>query len=131
MAKEIHLLKASRPGEYVAFFTVEVPTMEGPAFVYMGCDAYSEFAFNAGVESDESPENIIKHVYLLTEDKEFVRHRDKGFTLVLEKYEELSDRLKGIIKSVNGRLLYDKKFHDRITKPVRESLGKFTKSKRK
>ena len=131
MAKEINLLKASRPGEYVAFFTVEVPTMEGPAFIYMGCDAFSEFAFNTGVEKDDSAENIIKHVYLLTEDKSFVQHRDKGFTLVFDRFEELSDRIEGIIKSVNGRLIFNKEFHSQIAKPVRESLEKFTKSKRK
>lgn len=130
MAKEIKLLKASRPGEYVAFFTMEVPTMEGPAFIFLGCDAYSEFAFKTGVEPNENSENIIKHVYLLTEDKAFLKHRDKGFTLVLDRFEELSERIEGIIKPVNGRLLYDKKFHDKIAKPVRVSLSKYVKTKR-
>jgi hypothetical protein len=131
MTKEINVLKASRPGEYVALFKIEVPTMEGPSFAYFGCDAYSKFAFNTGFEKNESPENIIKHVYLLTEDKTFVQHSNKGFTLVFDRFEELSERIEGIIKSVNGRLLYNKKFHSQIAKPVRESLEKFTKSKRK
>lgn len=131
MAEMVNLLKANRPGEYVAFFTIEVPTKEGPAFIYLGCDAYSEFAFNTGVEKDENPENIIKHVYLLTEDEAFIQHRDKGFTLVFDRFEELSERIEGIIKPVNGRLIYDKKFHNQIAKPVLENLRKSTKSKKK
>jgi hypothetical protein len=131
MAKEINLFKAGRPGEYVAFFTVEVATKKGPAFVYLGCDAFTEYAFNMGVEPNESPENIIKHVYLLTEDKTFVQHRDEGFTLVFDRFEELSDRIDRIIKPVNGRLIYNKKFHAQIAKPLLEGLKKFAKSKRK
>ena len=111
------IFKASRPGEYVAFFTIQIPTMEGPGFVFLGCDAYSEFGFHTGVEGDESPANILKHIYLLTEDEKFVIHRDKGFTLVLDRYEELSDRIEGIIKPVNGRLLFNKNFTTKLRSP--------------
>ena len=115
-------LKASRPGEYVAFFTMQVPTMEGPGIVFLACDAYSEFGFHTGVEQDEGPANVLKHIYLLTEDENFVRHRDKGFTLVLDKFEELSERIEGIVKPVGGQLLYDKSFHSKIARPIRESF---------
>lgn len=124
---EEKVIKASRPGEYVAFFTIEAKTMEGPAFAFLGCDAFTAFAFNIGIESDESPESIIKHIYLLTEDIDFLRHRDKGFTLVLDRYEELADQIERVIQPVNGRLLFDKKYHRQIAKPVRESLGRFLK----
>ena len=129
MKGKTNSLKASRPCEYVAFFTMEVPSMEGPVFVYMACDAFSGFGFNTGAERDESPDNIIKHIYLLTEDKEFVRHRHKGFTLVLDRFEDLSDRIEGIIKGVNGTLLYNKSLHCEIAKPVRASFTKFTNKK--
>jgi len=123
--------KVSRPGEYVAFFNIVVPTKEGPAFVYMACDAYSEFGFNTGAELDESPETVLKHVYLLTEDQEFVRHMDKGFTLVLDRFEELSERINAIIKPVNGKLLFDVRFHKQIAEPILKSFSKFvSKSKR-
>jgi len=118
--------KASRPGEYVAFFTIELPTLEGPAFVFIGCDADSEFAFHTGVEGNNDPETLIKHIGLLMENRDFLHHRDKGFTLVLEKGEALSDQIERIIEPVNGRLLYDKAFHTRIAKPVLESLGGFS-----
>lgn len=119
-----NIFKASRSGEYVAFFTVQIPTMEGPGFVFLGCDAYSEFGFHTGVEEDDSPANILKHIHLLTEDEKFVIHRDKGFTLVLDRYEELSERIEGIIKPVNGQLLFNKSFHNQITKPMREGFLK-------
>ena len=116
--------KATRPCEYVAFFTMEIPTQEGPAFVYLACDSLSQYCFNTGVEKDESPENILKHIYLLTEHDVFLAHREKGFTIVLSRFEELSDRIEPMIKSVNGRLLYNKKFHSQIARPVRSSFKK-------
>lgn len=61
---------------------------------------------------------------MLTEDEKFVIYRDKGFTLVLDRYEKLSERIEDIIKPVNGRLLFNKKFHDQITKPMREGFLK-------
>ena len=114
--------KATRPCEYVAFFTMEVPTQEGPAFVYLACDALSQYCFNTGVEKDESPANVLKHIYLLTEHEAFLLHRDKGFTIVLNRFEELSDRIDSMIKPVNGRLIYNKKFHSQIARPVRSSF---------
>jgi hypothetical protein len=114
--------KATRPCEYVAFFTMEVPTLEVPVFVYLACDAVSQYCFNTGFEKDESPANILKHIYLLTEHEAFLLHRDKGFTIVLNRFEELSDRIEPMIRSVNGRLLYNKKFHSQIARPVRSSF---------
>ncbi len=114
--------KVTRPGEYVAFFHLELPTMEGPVFAYLACDAYSQYCFNLGAAKDESPETILKHIYLLTEDETFLQHRDKGFTLVLSDFEELSVRIECIIKSVKGTLLYNSKFHSLITKQLRQSL---------
>jgi len=61
---------------------------------------------------------------LLTEDKKFIVHRDKGFTLVLNRIEELSERIEDIIKPVNGRLLFNNKFHNQITKPIRAGFLK-------
>lgn len=118
-------IKARRPGQYVVFFTMRVPTKEGPGFVFLACDAYSEFGFHTGVEEDESPANILKHIYLLTDDGKFVIHRDKGFTIVLDRYEELSERIEGIIKPVGGQLLCDKNFHGKIARPIRESFLNF------
>lgn len=75
--------------EYVAFFNIQFPTKEGLAYVFMACDAYNEFGFNTGVEPDEKPETFLKHIYILTEDKDFVRYMHKGFTLIFDCHEEL------------------------------------------
>ena len=116
-----------RPGEYVAFLNFNVPTKEGPAYVFMACDGFSEFGFHIGAERDESPASVIKAVYMLTENKDFVRHLDKGFTLVFDRWEELSERLEGVVKPVNGKVLFNKKFHEKIAAPLVSSMSQFIK----
>ena len=119
--------KISRPGEYVAFLNFKVPTMEGPAFIFMACDGYSEFGFNICTERDESPGSVIKAVYLLTEDKDFVRHMNKGFTLVFDRFEELSERIEGVVRPVKGKILFNKKFHQKIAAPLVSGFNEFLK----
>jgi len=117
--------KAKRPGEYWAFFTLPFKTKEGPGFVYCACDAYSEFGINIGVDKNKNPETVLKHIYLLTEDKDFIKPMFKGFTLVLSEHEELKDRINGIISTVKGKLLFDKEFNHKISLPLLRSLGEF------
>ena len=114
--------KASRPLEYVGLFTMEFPTKEGTAYVYMAADAYSEFAFNTGVEKEESPDNLLKHIYLLTEHPDFVKKMHKGFTLVLNKHEELKDRITAIIGTLKGKVIYNDAFNRKIVYPARKSM---------
>lgn len=101
--------------------------MEGPAYMFMACDGFSEFAFHIGPERDESPASVIKAVYLLTENKDFVRHMNKGFTLVFDRWEELSERIEGVVKPVNGKVLFNKKFHEKIAAPLVSSMNEFLK----
>ena len=117
--------KISRPGEYVALVYFIAPTMEGPAYIFMACDGYSEFAFHIGVERDDSPASVVKAVFLLTENKDFVRHMKKGFTLVFDRWEELSERIEGVVKPVNGKVLFNKKFHEKIAAPLVISMKEF------
>lgn len=123
--------KITRPGEYVAFFNIMVPTLEGPAFMFMACDGYSEFAFHIGAEQDESPANVIKSIYLLTENMAFQRHKNKGFTLVLDRWEELSERIEGIVKPVNGKVMFNKKFHEKIAAPLLAGMNEFLRNRPK
>ena len=126
MSKKIDLFpKIDRPGEYVAFVTFSVPTLDGPAYIYLGCDGYSEFAFQISVEPNESAESVIKAVYLLTENKDFARHINKGFTLVFERFEELSERIEAVVKPVNGKILFNKRFHQKIAEPLVSSFAQF------
>jgi hypothetical protein len=121
------LPEISRPGEFVAFLNFSVPTKEGPVFVFMGCDGFSEFGFNICFEPDESPASIIKAVYLLTENKDFVRVMDRGFTLVFDRWEELSERIGAVVKPVNGKILFNKRLHKKISKPLVSSFSQFLK----
>ena len=128
MAKVKELLpEITRPGEYVAFLNFVVPTKEGPAFIFMGVDGFSEFAFNICVERDESNASVIKAVYLLTENKEFALHMKKGFTLVIDRWEDLSERIEAIIKPVNGKILFSKNLHEKIAAPLVSSFSEFAK----
>lgn len=121
--------KPSRPLEYVAFLNFKVPTLEGPAYVFMGCDGYSEFAFSICVEPDETDESIIKAVYLLTENKDFVKHIHQGFTLVFERFDELAERIETVVKPLGGKILFNPKFHKKIAAPVIEGFGEFIKKR--
>lgn len=128
MTKVKNLLpEISRPGEYVAFVNFVVPTKEGPVFVFIGVDGFSEFAFNISVERDASHATVIKAVYLLTENKDFALHMNKGFTLVFDKWEELSERIEAIVKPVNGKILFSTNLHKKIAAPLVSSFNDFAK----
>ncbi len=122
--------QATRSGEYIAFFNIQFPTMEGPAYVFMACDAYSEFGFNTGTEPDEKPEIVLKHIHLLTENKDFIRHRHKGFTFVFDRYLELSDRINAILHPLNGRAMFDSEYHNKVAAPLRNSILKRMRSRK-
>jgi len=53
----------------------------------------------------------------------FVKHIDKGFTLVLDEHEELTDEITAILKPVKGKLLFNKVFNHYLSNPVLKSLG--------
>lgn len=67
---------------------------------------------------------------LLTEHKEFVRQNKAGFTLVFEDNEDLSERIASIIKSVNGKVIFNKTYNNYISNPVLLSMSKFFKRNR-
>ena len=114
--------KAKRPLEYVAFFHFQMSTMEGPGFVFLAVDAFSQFAFSLGVERDKNPDTILKSIYFLMEQPDIVKYIDLGFTLVLEEHEELSDEINAILKPVKGKLLFSKGFNNHLSNPVLKSF---------
>ena len=115
-------MEAKRPLEYVCFFPMTVPTKEGDAYIFISLDVFSDFAFNTGIEKDENPETILKHIYLLTEHPDFIKHIDKGFTLVLHKFKELEPRINNIIKPINGNLIFDGQYVNKIMVPVIKNM---------
>jgi hypothetical protein len=116
--------KAKRQLEYVAFFDFQLSTMEGPAYVFIAVDAFSQFAFMLDVERDKSPKSVLKNIYFLMENRDFVQYLNKGwdFTLVLEEYEELLEEIENIIKPVNGKILFNKSFNNYLANPVLKSF---------
>ncbi len=118
--------KANRQLEYVAFSNFQVPTMEGPGYVFVAVDAFREYAFGLGVERDESPTTILKNIYFLLERPDFVQHIDKGFTLVMGEHENLADRIAAILKPVKGKLLFSKReFNSYLSNPCFEKFSGF------
>lgn len=113
---------ATRQLEYVCFFPISIPTEEVETFVFISVDSFSHFAFNTGFETDDSPESIIKHIYLLTEDPDFLVHRNSGFTLVMHKYKELESRIKNIIEPINGKVIFDPEYVNKMMVPVLKSM---------
>ena len=120
--KIVNKIQATRQLEYVCFFIAKFNILEGPAFAFFSVDAYSDFAFSTGVELSDEPENILKHIYLLTEDAEFKKYVHLGFTLVLDQHQELTNQINSIIIPLNGKLLFNSKYHQEITKPLIESI---------
>jgi hypothetical protein len=116
---------ATQPLEYIAFFSVKLSTKEGPAFIFMAYDAYSDFIFNLSVESNERPTSVLKNIYYLMEDPYFESHIQKGFTIVMDRYEELSDNLMQILSPVGGKLMFDKLFNNYLSQPVLKNLSEY------
>ena len=115
--------KATRPLEYICFFQAEFPTRDdGDVYAFIFVDAYSEFVIMTGVEKSRSHSNILKHIRLLTKDKNFLKHKGTPFTLVLHKYEEITDGILHIIKPFKGQVLVNDAFVAENVAPVLESL---------
>jgi hypothetical protein len=114
--------EATRPLEYVAFVALEIRIQEGSAYLFLAVDAYQDYVFNLGVERDRNPETVLKSIYFLMEDPEFAKHLGKGFTLVIEEFEELIGSIEAIIKPVDGKVFFNKSFNNVITNPVLLSL---------
>lgn len=85
---------------------VEVPTQEGPAFVFLGVDVVSELAFQTGVEDGNNIEQVLKHIALLMRHKDFKPHK-RPFTLVLHKYAEHRERIDAVLKPYGGKVAVD------------------------
>lgn len=114
--------KAKRQLEYVAFFHFQVSTMEGPGYVFVAVDAFSQYAFSLGVERNDSPATILKNINFLLDRPDFVQHIDKGFTLVMGEHENLSGRIEAILKPVKGQLMFSKAFNSYLSNPVLKSF---------
>ncbi len=109
---------ATRPLEYVAFFSIEVATKEGNAHIFLAVDAYLDYVFNLGVERSRDQATVLKNVYFLIEHPDFARYLGDGFTLVLEEFQELGEQIMNIIRPNGGQLLFDKTYHHQIIHPV-------------
>ena len=117
----------TRIREYVAFFTIAVKTRkDGMFYGYFGCDALSELAFHTGMEPDEKPETVLRHISLLIAHPDFRKYGDEPFTLVLDRFGELAQSIEAILRASNGHVLYDAEFHRRIAKPFREGFAEIT-----
>lgn len=68
--------------------------------------------------TDDSDETILKNIYKLTQDEEFLRFSTSGFTLVLEQYKHLSDRIQSILKPFDAKVMFDKPYNNMITKAL-------------
>jgi hypothetical protein len=108
--------------EYIALILFTMKTMEGPGYIFMAYDPFRDLLFNQQVETDDSPQSVLKFVYLLAEDPLFDNNSPEGFTLLLDKHEELAGSMQQILGPLNGKLLFDPAFHHHLTKPVLKRL---------
>ncbi len=120
-----------RPLEYVAFISVKLSTEEGYAYFFLAYDPFKDFIINLGIEKDESPRIVLRNIYFLMEDPHFIQYMNNGFTLVLEKYKELSEKIKLILEPVKGKMMFDKSYNNYLTLPVIQSLNNYFKNQNK
>ncbi|MBT1705186.1 hypothetical protein [Chryseosolibacter indicus] len=109
----------------------EITTGEGNAHVFLAVDAYLDFVFQLGVERDRKPETVLKNVYNLLENPDFTKHLGKGFTLVLEEFQELAPRIEAIIGGEQGKILFNKALNNTIANPVLLALRDTLRGKEK
>ncbi len=117
-------MKATYPLQYVCLFSVDMPTAEGDAFIFLAVDVFSEFVFMTGIEKDRNKKNVIKHVKLLVNHKEFQRKLPVPFTLVFHKYKTLTKDINKIIKPLGGKMIVDDILVTEALLPVVEDLFK-------
>lgn len=79
--------------------------------------------------TNEEPETILENIYYLLENAPFLENADKGFTLVLEKYEDLAAQIDKIISPANGKLKFDKAHSNFLSEPVIQNFSKYLKKK--
>ena len=118
----MNTLTATRPLEYVCLFPADIPTQEGDAYLFFAIDTFSEFVFNTGVENQLNDSLILKHIELLINDPEFIKHRSNGFTLVLHKFEHLIFAINAIIEPFNGKVIINDPFVAQIFEPFLKSM---------
>jgi hypothetical protein len=117
------MIKATRPLEFICFFPAEFPTtIDGDVYAFMFVDVYSEFLIMTGMEKGRNQKTILKHIRLLTKNKDFLKHKGSPFTLVMHKYEEITVDILHIIKPFKGKVLIDDAFVAEKISPILESL---------
>jgi hypothetical protein len=99
-------------------------TEDGDVFAFFFVDAYNQFLFNTGMERDCKPDTVLKHINLLTQHKEFLRHKGKPFTLVLHKFWELEEPINAIITPLNGKVVFNDTVVAQVVMPVLKVLYK-------
>ena len=123
------ILQAKYNLEYVAFLHLQMNTvMDGPVHLFFAVDAFSGYAFNLGAEPELNAESVLKNIYLMCETPEFREHNTVGFTLVLDDFEELKDRIEAVIRPDNGRVLFNKTYNNFITNPLLISMDQYLSS---
>jgi len=123
------ILQAKYNLEYVAFLHLQMNTMmNGPVHLFFAVDAFSGYAFKLGAEPELNAESVLKNIYLMCEIPEFREHNTVGFTLVLDEFEELKDRIEAVIRPDNGWVLFNKTYNNFITNPLLISMDQYLSS---
>lgn len=115
--------KATRPNEIICFMPIELNTIkEAKVYMFMVMDVYSEFMFQAGVERGDDMEYILKQIQQLLNNKDFNKHKDQPFTLVMSGFEEYRREIEKLIKPHGGKMVVDSAYVKREMKPAVDSF---------
>jgi hypothetical protein len=128
---KIHSARATRPLEFVGFFTLKILTEGEALFIFLALDAYSGYLFNLGWEMDQQDKTILKKIYFLLEDPVFLEYNTKGFSLVMEEHDHLAEPIAAIVRFSNGNVMFDRSYNSFLFLPVYESIDRYLKSRNK
>lgn len=116
--------------EYVAFLHFQMNTIQdGPVHLFFAVDAFSGYAFNLGAEPELNAEAVLKNIYLMCEIPEFREQNTRGFTLVLDDFEAIMDRIEAVIRPENGKVIFNKGYNNFITNPLLISIDQYLSSR--
>ena len=122
---------ATRPLEFLGFFTLKIQSEGHAVYIFLALDAYSGYLFNLGWEMDQDDETVLKKIYFLLEDPVFLEYNTEGFTLVMEDHDELAVPIAHIVGLSKGNVMFNRAYNAFLFQPLFESITQYLKSQNK
>ncbi len=92
--------------------------------MFIGYDVFQDKVFQLGLERDKLADTVLQNVYRLVDHPFFQDYRGEGFTLLIEEFETLADRMEKIVNPSGGKVLYNRALTNEVIHPVLASMAR-------